>query len=257
MSEFKLYSDIDGTVLKEGDRRISPSVRKVLSDLKPNGLGFASTRGLLRSREVTEELSSLPIIVENSGAIFTPEGRLINSFPLTNSEKEAVADVMRVHTPIIKLAAFYPKDSAINGHRAIIFTSSEARKQHYMKSLSHIIKQATTDPEQFIRLLMRQSTTMIELQPEEQIKFPEGLNVSTDGIVYINSEGVNKGHALHDVCDITNILLENLVVAGNQETDTSMFRLPNVISIAVNNRTLQATHHVASPEELVSLLRTI
>lgn len=255
----KYYFDIDGTLLKKGEKTINDSVANGLSLLAEKGLGNATTRGFIRASEAMRGIPTLPYIVENGGSVYSTEGQLLEMSPMSPEEKIAVGGVLREHGEVIKLAAFYPKDSQ-SDHRVMLYTNTQERLETYLAALPELIRQATLNPEEFAELLEKYPTAMVEIQPEQPeqpVSFPEGLNVSTDGILYVNAVGINKGHTLHRLCEEKNIDLANLVVAGDQATDFSMFRIPGVTSIAVGNSNLQATHHVESPEKLVELIQNL
>jgi HAD superfamily hydrolase (TIGR01484 family) len=253
------YSDLDGTLVNQRKNELFSEVVETLRKIGPAYLGLATTRGYLRARQVGEGFFGLPWIVENGAAIYVPEGELLRSFVLSPAERTAVADVIIQNSQGIKLAAFYPKSQGHNMAQLYVRDHEKALQYQQNPHLKGVIGRITENPRDFAQWLVQLPTGMIEINPDELTKeaFPSGLNVTSDGNLYVTSEGVNKGTALSVVLNERGIDPKNVLVAGDSATDQLMFDIPGVTSIAVGNQGLRATYYVNGPRELSELLLRI
>jgi len=270
MREIYFYTDIDHTLTDENGS-IPGEIWKTflasligLSSLRFN-FGVATGRGFLRALQVLDSSlnPNLPIIVLNGAEVYSHEqqNKPIFSFPLGKELRGEITPVLNRFYKEVKLAAFYP----IGERQAFIYAEDSVMEQiRKNPNLRRVLKKGTYNMGDFIEWLKQNETGMVEIslnQPHLQLsdEFNQGLNISFDNTWLITREGVNKGTTVRRVCDELNISSENLIVAGDSQTDIPMFRLPEVTSIQVGNKDLGVitTYRVDSPSGLAYLLKSL
>jgi len=252
--------DVDGTLLDKDQTRPAAGVAGALALLQSRGdlIIPNTTRGSRRLGEAMDGLYAGPSIVENGGVIYTPDHQIQAAARLTLDERLSVALTIVRHARDIQHVAFYPLGDP--GNRVVLFVPNATEAANYQQKLGDLILgEPYTDAEAFAHALDVSETCMVEIKTRAKDAtrddmFDPGLNVSHDGIFYVNRAGANKGTALQWLLDQKGISSATLIVAGDSPTDQPAFDIPGATSVAVANDSLRATHHVGSPSELAQLL---
>jgi HAD superfamily hydrolase (TIGR01484 family) len=250
-----IYFDIDNTLncKNKGNEVISNNIVLKLHYLKRNNIaiGIATTRGLIRTKDVINGLPNLPYIILNGGEIYTPSSKYFTSYPLSSKDKKLTIKFILQNIHLIEYIAFYPEKSVygkIFSGNPIIKKSFETKYRHTLQNLDSVTENIAL----FNNWLNNSSTTMVEIKTNTLLNnITQNLNISYDGIYYINANKINKGLAINFLCENNVLNSQNLMVVGDANTDVSMFEIPGVTSITIGNKKLLTNYYIESPEDLI------
>ena len=249
-----IYFDLDNTLNSKakGMEDISELLLKKLKKLIINNIriGIATTRGLIRTKDIIGQIPTLPLIILNGGQIYLPNNKLVKSNPLNFREKKLTLILIKQNLSYIKYAAFYPEKSCYGK----IFSKNQLIKNTFKTKYKHTLQNPESVTENFDTFeswLLNSNTSMIEFSSKVSINnLNYSLNISYDGINYINASRINKGSAIQYVCKKLGINPSNLLVVGDSYTDIPMFRINGVTSLSVGKNQLNTDYNIKSPKEL-------
>ena len=257
------YSDLDNTLNRKecGTEYLSTKVISTIKKFRRLGgsFGVATTRGLLRTKEVIGNLSNLPLIVLNGAEVYDNDGVNQLSLPLHSDELEAAIHSIKMYADDIDFCAFYKSKNVFGNVYTSTSTKAAQIREKYPKTFQNPKTDVTTSLLAFTRHIKASSVAMIELQFKEGIKpqFPVCLQVSSDGIYYITSKGVNKGFTLEIVSKLIGISPLKLIISGDATTDATMMQNEDVLSVGVGKTIEHVIQRVGSPEELATYINGI
>jgi len=258
-------ADLDGTII-DNSGSLTASMREAISHLHERGIYFTVATGRNLPGISTFNLPlQIPGAFENGGKICFPDGKLYCTFPLTPDEREELVELVRKNKKTIDYVIFSPLDS-LNYYILLLNRAKEAdvRKRFNVDSgVAHIMYH-----NQFLNFLF------IFQQGSARLGIVGKLtNIPTSMTYTTNTQGetifrefahktAGKGPAVHAIADSMKISLNQVIIAGNDNNDQSMFDKDFGVRIAVGTTCSQemivrATHLAETMNQLPIILHSI
>lgn len=224
--------DVDGTIRKK--EGVPQEVKDGFKHLwKGNvlttvltGRGHARLKEMLGADWTTVISPVIPVGLENGGRISNQEGtQNVRYFPLNGSEIASTLDVIRKGE--VQFLAYFPEDPR---QRATLWTPNQNLVTGLQESYGHFAE-ISNDPLNVLnKRLQEERPCMLAIKPESfemRNDFPEGTNVVyNEGVLNLMGEGITKGKGVTEIADILGIDISEVIVAGNEENDLPMLKLP-------------------------------
>lgn len=226
---------------------------------------FKNIQGLANSPYITE----LGVAVHEADAE-TP----IVYFPLSVDEKEIIAHVFNTEAlEKISTAAFFPKFEKGDSHGMQVYLHPDINEEDAKKLLArhHAIENITRDPKEFATWIttIKKDFGMVEWKPINK-QIPQALqqmNYSYDSgrTYFVTPQGVNKATTFLELIKLrfSDIPWENISIAGDSKpTDGPMFGIPNIMHIAVADKSLLEdipgkNIFVETPDEATKVIQSL
>ncbi len=267
--------DINGTHAAV-NQPLSPETQEVFKEWMNKGNLFSPNTSftIKKIEKSINKLANSPYITELGVAVHEADAEtLILYFPLTNQEKETIAQIF-IQEALHKMytAAFFPKFEKGDTHGMQVFLHPDVNEEDAKKLLArhHAIENLTRDVKEFATWLTtsKKDFGMFEWKPIDK-QIPESfqqMNFSYDsgGTYYITSKGVNKATTFLELIKLrfSDIPFENISIAGDSKpTDGPMFGIANITHIAVTDKSLLEdvpgkNIFVETPDEATAIIKS-
>lgn len=224
--------DMDGTIRSKG---IIPSqIEQGFEALHQNGIlttcitgrGYSRLVEILGPQGLTILSPNVPIGIENAGRIVDQLGQKnLKYYPLTIEEIASTIETLSAET--VEFAAYFRQNSQ---EKAVLWTPHSAQLDTLAASMGHFAEINNCSLEKFARRMKQDRPCMLNVKTRTadfRDEFPRGINlVYNEGVININTQGINKGTGVQDISDILNIQLKSVLIVGNDENDLPMYRMP-------------------------------
>lgn len=174
------------------------------------------------------------VVSENGGRITKLDWTNLKYFPLTADEIQAVLTIASKDT--IKFLGYFPQSPTEKG---LVWTPDKERVPALRRTFGDFIDISTALLSELETQMRTEQPCMIIINPISQDfihELPLGLNASlNEGLIGVNTQGINKGSGVEAMSDITAIPLGETLVAGNDHNDLPMFMLPVARKIFVGD----------------------
>ena len=210
--------DVDGTLIPEGERWVSPEVLKEARRLTDEGwiFAFASGRQLANLRALAKELTDrFYYITQNGAAVYTcgAEPKLIDKTPL-GQEK-----ALKLAHEILAVDAY---DLEMSGCNMSYLCPKTEYFRSYMKGYVNMniteVPSPEDVPEDFIKLSVF-CPDSLEARRRLLPKWEKDYQLAIAGEIWLDITVADKGTGIKALCRHLDIPLENVVAFGDNYND--------------------------------------
>jgi len=255
--------DIDGviTIKESGVGKLFLPIIKVLNKLQSQGIicTLITGRGYYRVKRILDGhfVPNGPLVIENGARVTSWLGDDLVCWPL---DKKLCDDLVEFYDPKFAKAV----DSYQLNHQCCILALQEEYRSTADKFLpASQISLITSDPTVF-SIQVKQAgccnIVFIDINSDQLILPPEINSINNERNCIINSPEVSKGSGLRWMMNHLGLKDAEVLIAGNDNNDIDMFKLPVGWKLAIGNDYQQlkehATSSLASPKELAEFLKT-
>lgn len=219
-----IISDLDGTLLMQGEKALPPALFRLIAELKKRGIVFAVASGrpyIELKKFFAPVLYDMYFICEN-GAVILNQGKTIKKIPLRINKQNI--DVKRAFTEELGSLAI------AGTHTIYTIRDNPMVSDYYKKKHLSIMKIPSIGalPEECVRLsICRQSQkkTEEELISSVQKYIGDNVNIIYEDEKWIDivGPGVNKGTTVRWIQKQLGATAEDTLVFGDNVNDTELF----------------------------------
>ncbi len=237
-----LVTDLDGTVVDRSDR-VSPSTSDAMKKLALAGWDVAVATGRTLSTSIPHMDSigsNLPAVVYDGGRVMDRSGRVIWQ---TLMDRDLARSILRIGWD-------YGLEVQVMGDEVIFCRPEDTGSMEFFDRTGVSYDAVLTDPTipdgDIFRVMFFDPSGIKVKEMSQHLKssFAGRAEVvfAGDGFIDVLPYGVNKGNALYQWVDFSNIKYDTIVAVGDNENDLELLRMAD-IAVAVSS----------APEDLLSL----
>ena len=249
--------DIDGTLLRNGEISLAPSLLKEIERLLEKGVLFcpASGRQYACLRRLFEPLSSkLSYLCENGAIVYGPgdPGNVLSQTVMNRTLaiqlSEEILEISECEVLISGANTSYlcPKHSDIVAHvhdfvgnNLVVVSTPQQVEEHFLK----------------VSAYCRQGTARIE--PLLTPRWANYFQVAVGGNAWLDFTSADKGIGLRQMCTALNVQLDEVMAFGDNYNDLPMLTIvgqPYLMASAHEDLKKIISHHCECVEEILGLL---
>lgn len=229
-----IVSDIDGTLLRDGENQVNPELFDVIMELKKKKkIQFAAASG---RQAASIEYTFKPIqkeifYVAENGSYLGCLGRTLFLYPI---ERELANDVIRDirKDPELEVMVSSAKGSYLEtGNQEFIKWMTEGYRYRIMH-----VEDVTAIDDEVIKIAAYRKQEIQEASGWLFDRYADKLNMTISGEMWMDcmKKGVNKGEAVKTLQESLGILPEETMIFGDQLNDIEMLQRA-YYSFAVGN----------------------
>ncbi len=216
-----IISDIDGTLVPEGESRINPEYFEVIQELIDKGIRFAAASG----RQVTSvdavfhRFSDRMYYLSDNGACIQKDGKVLEEICMAKEDvKELLRDLQQIprhHVLLSGREGYYTDDKSTDFHHLVF--------EQY-KGVGSVVEdlEKYTDACIKVSLYCEEGAQILYDLLDDRWKDKFTIYISGAKWIDINAAGVSKGNAVRWIQDQFQITPEETVVFGDNFNDISM-----------------------------------
>ena len=226
--------DVDGTLIPEGDRWISPAVLQEIRRLIDAGwfFSFASGRQLANLMAIARDLADrLYYITQNGAAVYScgAEPELIDKTTLGQESALTLAhEILSVDEYDLEMSG---------SNMSYLCPKSEAFRSYMRGYVNMNITEVPSPdavPEDFVKLSVF-CPDSVEAHARLAPRWGQQYNVAIAGEIWVDITVADKGTGIRSLCRHLGIPLENVVAFGDNYNDVSILDIvgtPYIMSCA-------------------------
>lgn len=215
-----IVSDIDGTLLEDGQHTLNPELFEVIRKLRENGLQFAAASGRQWGsiETVFEPVKEKIFYLSDNGAYVGCHGRQLF---VNTIDRELVKDMVRD----IRAAGL---DVMISGPDVVYLDTSNEEFYRWLvdgyKFRVKRVEDILQVEDQFIKVSAYKQTDVEGATKALREKYQDKLKITISGDMWMDcmATGVNKGVAVKLLQESLDILPEETMAFGDQMNDIEM-----------------------------------
>lgn len=218
-----VVSDIDGTLLFEGEKYISERIKKVIQKLDKKGILFvaASGRTYTDLRYLFKEAADSIAFISSDGALTIYENQVIGEYPLEKAKAISfIQDVQEKTNAQVALYCDYM--TYINPKTADFLKMMKENTRNHLMTIEPIEKVQ----QEFLKIGVYHNNLRKEIEellPYWDKQFHRVYS-SSNWIEYTDA-GVNKGIGLEKLYKTFGVSQSEILVIGDNENDKEMLAL--------------------------------
>lgn len=219
-----VVSDVDGTLLKPGEKKLDNTVIATILELTKRGILFAAASGRSYSdlSRIFQAVKQDIIFIANDGAVVFYKGKVLCRFPIDST----------LGFSFIKDIYQYTKaEIVLYGEKKIYILPKEKEFEKIMLGLGEeqvqIVQCINQVQEEYLKIACYHKTD-IEKQIGEYLPYwKEKFHIPyrSANWVELTSCGVHKATAVERILDLFQIKREELLVFGDNENDKELLSL--------------------------------
>lgn len=216
-----IVSDIDGTLVRDGDNTLNPSYFKEILRLREKGIQFAAASGRQwhSIERIFNPIKEKIFYISDNGAYVGCYGR--NLF-LNTIERQLALDVVR------EIRANEELDVVLSGPDVVYLeTKNQELVQWLVDCYRFEVKQVedvTKVPDEIIKVSAYKKHSVEKSTAFIREKYQDRLKITISGDMWMDcmAKGVNKGAAILKIQESLGILPEETMAFGDQMNDLEM-----------------------------------
>jgi hypothetical protein len=217
-----IASDIDGTLVKDGEHHLNPEYFDVILKLRKKGIQFAAASGRQWAsiEAVFEPIKEKIFYLSDNGSYLGCHGRNLFLNPIERDTAQELIKAIR-QTPDLDILVGGPDVAYI-----------ESRNQEYINLLIHgyqfkvvQVEDISQVADQIIKISAYKPCRIQEATEGLMAQFGGKLKMAIAGDMWLDSmaPGVCKGHAIKTLQENLDIKPEETMAFGDQMNDMEMF----------------------------------
>lgn len=216
-----IISDIDGTLVPEGESRINPEYFQVIQELTDRGIQFAAASG----RQVTSidavfhKLRDRIYYLSDNGACIQRDDQVLKEIRMTKEDvKELLKDLQKIprqHVLLSTQEGYYTNDKSQEFHHLVF--------EQY-KGVGSVVEDLEDYTNACIKISLYYEEGAQKLYDLLDDRWKDKFKIYISGArwIDINAAGVSKGNAVSWLQERFQITPEETVVFGDNFNDISM-----------------------------------
>ncbi|MDO5349780.1 MAG: HAD family hydrolase [Lachnospiraceae bacterium] len=216
-----IASDIDGTLVKDGENALNPELYDEILRLRAKGIQFvaASGRQWHSIERIFDPIKEKIFYVSDNGAYVGCHGR--NLF-LTTIDRQLVMDLVR------DIRACEELDVMVSGPDVVYLDTDNQEFISWLENSYRFevkrVDDITKVEDQFIKVSAYRKHNVEESTRAIREKYQDKLKLTISGDMWMDcmAKGVNKGAAIRQIQESLGILPEETMAFGDQLNDMEM-----------------------------------
>lgn len=216
-----IASDIDGTLVADGENHINPEYFDVILKLREKGIQFAAATGRQWAsiEQLFEPIKEKIFYLSDNGSYVGCHGRNLFLYPIERGlANELILDIRNTEG----------LDAVVSGpDTSYVETKNEELIHWLIEGYKFKVKQVedlTKVEDQFIKVSAYKASGVQKTAAPLKAKYESRLKIALAGDMWMDSValGVNKGEAIKTLQENLNILPEETMAFGDQHNDIEM-----------------------------------
>lgn len=228
-----IASDIDGTLVADGENRINPEYFEVILALRKKGIQFAAATGRQWAsiEQLFDPIKEKIFYLSDNGSYVGCHGRNLFLYPIERTLAEKL---------IVDIRNTEGLDAVVSGpDTSYVETKNKELIQWLVEGYKFRVKQVddlTKVEDQFIKVSAYKAHGVQETAGPLKAKYDSCLKIAMAGEMWMDSMacGVNKGAAIKTLQESLGILPEETMAFGDQLNDIEMLN-QSYYSFAIGN----------------------
>ena len=216
-----IASDIDGTLVKDGEHELNPEFFDVILKLREKGIQFAAASGRQwhSIERIFYPIKEKIFYVSDNGAYVGCYGRNLFLNPIRRELALAIVEEIRANKDL---------DVVLSGPDVVYLeTENKELVQWLVDCYRFEVKQVadvTKVPDEFIKVSAYKKHGVEESTAAIRKKYQDLLKITISGDMWMDcmALGVNKGAAIQKIQESLDILPEETMAFGDQMNDVEM-----------------------------------
>ena len=252
-----VVSDVDGTLLSDGETEIKPSVLAQIERIMKEGIEFCPTSGrqFTSLQRLFQPLSChMYHLCENGAAIFGP-GEPAPLLDKTEMDRTASIELSR---QILEVPEF---ELVVSGVNTTYLTPKCPDLEPYIHYQLGNNTKIVSGPEKIPEEILKVSAyCRLGYKAAEECLAPawkDRFRVAVSGANWLDFNATDKGEGLSKLCAILNIRLDEVMAFGDNDNDLSMLEMvgyPYIVENASKALKKQFSSRYGRVEQVLSLL---
>lgn len=218
-----IASDVDGTLLQNGNRELNPELFPLIERLDQKGIIFcaASGRQYPNLKRLFAPVWERIAFISENGALVTHQGKNIAVQPMPRQESlELIADIL----------AQPGCEVQVSGKEQVYLSP---RNPKFIDHIENFVKNKVVLQEDFSQIeepFLKISAMMMDGVEDETLEYfsrrwAQKLNVALAGSCWVDFTVANKAQALTELCHQLNISLSETAAFGDNYNDMEMLHM--------------------------------